>query len=204
MIIIIEPGDRERLRLFLRQHAQRHAGFHAHRAHAFDHLDDRGHIAVLGVAPCGAHAEALRPGILRLRGRLQHSAHVHQLRGLEPAVGALRLRTIAAIFYAPAGLDAEQRAKLHLAARVMAAVNALRFPHQFVERQVEQLGDFFARPVGARLVILFGSFGEIHDRRPFDVICRSARSRRRKIRSSAFRRTCPDNCRPPKVGGRHS
>src|SRR3546814_6358386 len=57
MVVIVEPGDRERLRLLLRQHAERHAGFHAHLAHALDHLDDRGHVAVLGVAPGGAHAK---------------------------------------------------------------------------------------------------------------------------------------------------
>src|SRR3546814_13574361 len=34
-------------------------------------------------------------------------------------------------------------------ARVVAAVNALRLPHQFVEWQVEQFRDFLARPVGA-------------------------------------------------------
>src|SRR3546814_13769060 len=60
-----------------------------------------------------------------------------------------RLRAIAAILGAAAGLDAEQGAKLNLAARVVAAVNALRLPHQFVEWQVEQFRDFLARPVGA-------------------------------------------------------
>src|SRR3546814_6644867 len=52
---------------------------------------------------------------------------------------------------AAAGLDAEQGAKLHLAARMMAAVDALRLPHQLVERQVEQFGDLVARPVVAGL-----------------------------------------------------
>src|SRR3546814_15139614 len=63
----------------------------------------------------------------------------------------LRLRAIAAVLGAAAGLDAEQGAKLHLAARMMAAVDALRLPHQLVERQVEQFGDLVARPVVAGL-----------------------------------------------------
>src|SRR3546814_7340416 len=73
MVVIIEPGDRERLRLFLGQHPQRHAGFHAHLAHALHHLDDRGHVAVLGVAPGGAHADALRARIDRKSTRLNSS-----------------------------------------------------------------------------------------------------------------------------------
>src|SRR3546814_8358903 len=67
----------------------------------------------------------------------------------QPRLGMRRLRAIAAILGAAAGLDAEQGAKLNLAARVVAAVNALRLPHQFVEWQVEQFRDFLARPVGA-------------------------------------------------------
>ncbi len=85
VVVIVEPGIGELLRLIRRQHAQRHAGFDAHLAHALHHLDELGHVPFLGVAPCGTHAETARTMVLRLRRRLQHGLHIHQLGGLEPA-----------------------------------------------------------------------------------------------------------------------
>ena len=79
VVVVIEPGLGELVCLAGRQHAQRHAGFHAHRGHALHDLDDRGHVALLGVAPGCAHAEALAARILCAGCALQHFAHVHQL-----------------------------------------------------------------------------------------------------------------------------
>jgi hypothetical protein len=149
VVVVIEPGIGELLRLVRLEHAERHAGFQPHLPHALDHLDDRGHVAILGVAPRSAHAEALAARVPGLRRRLQHGAHVHQLGRLELGIRAHRLAAIAAILGAAAGLDRQERAQLHLARGMMRAVHGLRLEHQFIERQIEQRGDFGARPVGA-------------------------------------------------------
>jgi hypothetical protein len=64
--------------------------------------------------------------IARLRGRLQHGLHVHQLARRHAAVGLHALRAIAAVFRAAAGLDRQQRAQLHFAGAVMVAVHRRR------------------------------------------------------------------------------
>ena len=101
-----------------------------HRAHALHDRDDRGQVAVLGVAPRGAHAEPLAAVVLGLRRRLQHRLHIHQFGRLDPAVGVNRLTAIAAILGAAAGLDAEQGAQLDLIGRVMRAVDGRGAEHQ--------------------------------------------------------------------------
>ena len=105
VVIVVEARFLEHLRLFWREHAERHAGFETHIAHTLHDLDDGGHVTVLGIAPGRTHAEALAARILRLRRRLQHGAHVHQLGRLDPAIGLHRLRAIAAILGTPSGLD---------------------------------------------------------------------------------------------------
>ena len=55
------------------------------------------------------------PCALASRRGGEHRVDVHQFLGLEPGVGVRRLRAIAAILRAAAGLDRQQRAKLHLA-----------------------------------------------------------------------------------------
>src|SRR5690606_1428382 len=64
VVVIVEPRLSQLARLVRRQHAQRHAGFEAHFAHALHDLDDPGHVAILGIAPGGTHTEALAAGIL--------------------------------------------------------------------------------------------------------------------------------------------
>ena len=149
MVVIIEACFGEHIGLAFAQHAQRHAGFHAHLAHALHHLDDGGHVAILGVAPGRAHAEARRPCVLRLRCRLHHRLHAHQLFGLQAAFRRGRLVAVAAILRAAAGLDRQQGRQLHLVAREIGAVDRLRFEHQVAKGQVEQRGDFLPRPVVA-------------------------------------------------------
>ena len=107
------------------------------------------HVAVLGLAPRRAHAEALRPVRLGLARGGEHRVDVHQFLGLEPGLGVRRLRAIAAILRAAAGLDRQQGAQLHLARRVMRAMHLRRAEHELGERQVEQLRDLGAGPVGA-------------------------------------------------------
>ncbi len=84
MVVVIEARVGELLGLVRLQHAQSHARFHAHAAHALDHRDDRAHVAVLGVAPRRAHAEAGRAIVLGLRRRLQTARTSISLVALTP------------------------------------------------------------------------------------------------------------------------
>ena len=84
------------------------------RAHHLDHLLD---VAVLGRAPGRAHAEARGAGRLgALRGFAAPSSGVHQLGGLDAGVVVRRLRAVAAVLGAAAGLDRQQRGQLHVVA----------------------------------------------------------------------------------------
>ena len=60
-----------------------------------------------------------------------------------------RLRAIAAILGAAAGLDRQQGAQLHLPRRVVGAVHLGRAEHELDERQVEEVRDLLAGPIGA-------------------------------------------------------
>ena len=57
VVVIIEASVGEHIGLGGRQHAQSHARFHAHGTHALNDLYNRGHVAILWVAPCRPHAE---------------------------------------------------------------------------------------------------------------------------------------------------
>lgn len=91
VVVVIEASFRQHLGLMRFEHPQRHAGFEPHAAHALHDLDNRGHVAVLGIAPRRAHAEALAARILGLRRALEHSLHVHQLGRLDARVRVHRL-----------------------------------------------------------------------------------------------------------------
>jgi hypothetical protein len=82
VVVVIQPRLGQPPRLIARQHAERHAGFQPHRADARYHLDDRVHVAVLGLAPRGTHAETLAARRFRLGGAGEDGIHVHQLFGL--------------------------------------------------------------------------------------------------------------------------
>jgi hypothetical protein len=68
---------------------------------------------------------------------------------LTPLSASTTLRAIAAILRAAAGLDREQRGKLHLVARMMARCTVWASYIRSIERQIEQRGNFLAGPVGA-------------------------------------------------------
>ena len=67
MIVIIEARCRKLIGLLWCQHPQSHASFQTHGTHTCDDLDNLGHVALLGIAPCRAHAEPLAARIARLR-----------------------------------------------------------------------------------------------------------------------------------------
>ena len=147
VIVVVETGLGETVDLLTRQHAERHAGFHAHFLHALHDGADRVHVAILGLAPGGAHAIARRPGFLRLAGLCEHLFDFHQLGGLEAGVEFRALGAIAAILGTAAGLDREQRRHLHLVRVEPAAMGDLRLEDEIVEGQGEKRLDFLARPV---------------------------------------------------------
>ena len=77
--------------------------------------------------------------------------HLHQLGRLDAAVGLHRLRAIAAVLRAPAGLDRQQSAELDLLGRMELAMDGSRAEEQFGKGQVEEARDFLAGPVGTDL-----------------------------------------------------
>ena len=79
VVVIVETGFLEPLRLRRRQHAERDAGFEAQRLDAFDHGADLIEIAVLRRTPGRAHAEPAGAGSLRGTRFGQHGVERHQL-----------------------------------------------------------------------------------------------------------------------------
>ena len=149
VVVVVEPGGLECRRLLAAEHAQRGAGLEAERLHFADHRGDLGDVAVLGRTPRRAHAEARGTGGLGLPGLLQHRLGAHQLRGIDPGVVALRLRTVGTVLRAAAGLDRQQGADLHLGRVEAAAVDLGGAEQQLRERQVEQRLDLAQAPVVA-------------------------------------------------------
>ena len=82
---------------------------------------------------------------------VQHFVQIEEFLCRDAGVVARSLRAIGAIFRAAAGLDGQQRRKLHPRRIEGAAMNVLRAKHQFGKRQVEQRANLFPRPVAARL-----------------------------------------------------
>src|SRR5262249_49181551 len=108
VVVVVEPGGLQALRLRMVEHAERGAGFEAERAHALDHGADRVEFAILRLPPGCAHAEPARAcvtGGLCLR---EYGLESHQFLSLEPGIVARALRTIGAILRTTTGLDREQ------------------------------------------------------------------------------------------------
>ena len=147
VVVIIEPGFRQLLRLLRAQHAESHAAFQAQFPHSLDHGDHIGHVPLLGRAPGRAHAEpggATFPGSPRL---LQHLFNLHQLLDFQARVIAGALGTVGAVFRTGAGFDGKQSAHLHLIRVKITPMNTLGLEQQVVEGQGEQGLHFLARPV---------------------------------------------------------
>ena len=114
-----EPGLREARRLRGVQHAERDAGLHAERAHAAHHVEHGVEFrAVAHIAPGGAHAEAVGAGLLARAPRPPAPPRLHHMHAVEMHFLVMRrLRAIAAILRAAAGLDAQQAGLLESAPR---------------------------------------------------------------------------------------
>ena len=112
-------------------------------------------VAVLGPAPRRAHAKARRTGRPG-RGCRRHNG-VERKDFLADHVGVIarRLRAVAAILRATAGLDRQQRRQLHRVRIVMRSMRLVRHAQQVVHRQAEERLDRVDAPaaVGLRLRI---------------------------------------------------
>ena len=138
VIVVIQARRFQRLRLRRAQHAERRAGFHAERAHRADHLGDLLHIAILGRAPCRAHAEARRAGSFRLLRLVDDGVERHEFFRLHTGCIARALRTVGAVLGTAAGLDRQQRRHLHCVCIVVGAMRVMRAREQIIKRQREQ------------------------------------------------------------------
>src|SRR5258708_15821701 len=114
VVIVIQTSLSQTRGLPAVEHTKRHACLHAERLDAFDHDNDGVHVAILGVAPCGAHAIAGPAGVAGLARLVDNPFHLHQPAGLEAGIMMDRLASIATILTTSAGLDAEKPAELYL------------------------------------------------------------------------------------------
>src|SRR5207244_1220113 len=71
----------------------------------------------------------------------------HQLFGFDAGVVAGGLRTVAAILWAAAGLDREQRAQLHPVVAERRAMGRLRAVDEIQQRQIVERADLGVSPV---------------------------------------------------------
>lgn len=134
VVVVIQPGRAQGLGLVRLEHAHGGAGFHAQAFDGGDELDDFFDVAVLGRAPGCAHAKAGRARVLGGLGGGAHFVHGHELLRLHARVVLGRLRAIAAVLGATAGLDRQQRGQLHIALWPVLAVHGLGLVEQVHER----------------------------------------------------------------------
>jgi hypothetical protein len=92
---------------------ERGAGFQPQRLHFAHHVEHRLEVALLRSAPRRAHAEARGAGGLGGLGGDQHVVQIEQALVFHPGVVARRLRAVAAVLGAAAGLDRQQGRELH-------------------------------------------------------------------------------------------
>jgi hypothetical protein len=147
VVIVIQTSLSQTRGLPAVEHTKRHACLHAERLDAFDHGNDGVYVAILGVAPCGAHAIAGRAGVAGLARLGDNPFHLHQLGGLEAGVMVDRLAAIATILRTSAGLDAEKPAELYLVGIEMFAVDGLRMKQQIIEGGLIECQGLFPRPI---------------------------------------------------------
>ncbi|SPU67732.1 Uncharacterised protein [Brucella neotomae] len=150
MIVIIEACIGEFFRLVAIQHPQRHAGFQAHCLHAFDHMGEGGHVAILGAAPSCPHAIARGTRSLGLARLLQNGFDFHEFGGFQAIFRRSRLAAITAIFRASTRLDVEKLAELDAVRIKILAVQAVGAKEQIIERQIIDCPRFFCAPTAHR------------------------------------------------------
>ena len=138
MVIIIEARFLQAGRLIGRQHAQGHAAFKTQGLHVTNNIGKTLDIAVLQIAPGGAHAESACTGILGLLRRGADLFAVEQLFGLHARVIGAALGAVSTIFLATAGLDVQQGAQLDAIGIEVLLVHLVRARQKIQKRQLEQ------------------------------------------------------------------
>ena len=146
VVVVIESGFLQRLRLAIFKHAQRGAGFESQRFDFAHHGQHRLEIAVLRTAPRRAHAEARRARGLRRGGDGGDLADGKNRFVRHAGVIARSLRAVRTILGTPPGLDRQQRRELHRVGFMVRCVHLVRAREQIVERQREQPLDRRERP----------------------------------------------------------
>ena len=148
-----EPGFRQAIGLSLIEHAEGDASLHVERAHAAHHVEHAVEgIAVLHLAPGGAHAEAGGAGFFG-DGAPWPAPRRHRaaLFALQPgALGVMgRLRAVFAVLGAGPGLDRIEARKLDRAVGMMAAVHLPRLIDKIEQRLAEQGHNLVFLPIVA-------------------------------------------------------
>jgi hypothetical protein len=145
VVVIVEAGGLELLRLAFLEHAQRDAGFHAQRLDRADHGRDAVEVLVLRAAPGGAHAEARGALVLGRLGRANDFLDIQQRLALGLAV-MRRLRAVAAVLRTATGLDRQQGRQLDGIGGMILPMHFLGAEQQIVEWQFEQADDGVGGP----------------------------------------------------------
>ena len=159
VVVVVEPRLAKLLGLALLEHAERAAGLEAELLHLAHHVEHGLEVAGLGAAPGRAHAEARRAVVLRGRRRA-HDLVERQHRLVLHARGvARRLRAVAAVLGAAAGLDRQERRALDAVGVEIFPVDCLRPEEQIVEGKVEEGPRFVPERAGAGV----RRRGKVHD-----------------------------------------
>jgi hypothetical protein len=159
VVVGVEARFGEPLRLPIGEHAEGAARLEAQRLHAAHHVEHAVELgAVTHLAPGRAHAETRRSRSARAASGFEHLAGVEHAFATHARLVVRRLRAIRAILGAAAGLDAEQRAQLHLAAVVQRRVNLARAIDEREQRPRVEHDGLVDRPVVADIGRHHGSF----------------------------------------------
>src|SRR5207253_9025810 len=125
----------ERVRLIALEHAERAARLHAERADAAHHLEDAVKLRpTRDIAPRRAHAEACGPLLACGSRRVQRLGDAYELGARDARLVVRRLRTVRAVFRAPAALDVQENRALDLVRCVVLAMRQLCLEDNMDER----------------------------------------------------------------------
>ena len=124
MVIGIQSGIFQFLRLTIGEHSERATDFKAHRVYAPHHVEYFVEIAVIAdFAPGRTHTKPRTTRFFGSVGRVEHVIHLHQFMNFHVSMVAGGLWAVSTIFGATACFDRQQRTNLHLLRVVVLAVN---------------------------------------------------------------------------------
>ena len=148
VVVGIQAGIGETLRLRFIQHAKRATYFQSNRRHASDHFKHRLELRTIAdLAPGRTHAESRDSLCARFARRFHDVFYGKQILPVHARFIVRALRTIGAILRTPAGLDRQQLAKLYLARLKILTVHPLCREQSIEQARVIQGANFVAGPV---------------------------------------------------------